>query len=365
MVMFAYNAGDAMVTGVAAARRVGWFAGDGTAAVLNTNGWRMFDAAIRWVTQSQDVCQGLGNGSPCDDGNGCTVQDTCNAGVCAGIPGSPICQLVPHIACVDTTATGRVALLGYSNPTGAAVTVPAGSSNRLSSGVVSGEVPTVFEPGVRQVATQVAFAATGSLSWTLGERVVSTGNAPACCAGAPPRTSATATPGAVVFQDNWERCADAWRDSTGAEASNTLLTDWAACRTDSGRVMTVSGDKPNRSSWFNLIPVQAGNTYCLAAWINWVGGAQPYVDILRFDRNMTPSGARNAMIGSTVADGLGGNATPVATDNGFRRYHKTFTVPAGTAYVQLENGTRGAASKPGTAVAYFDDVVVTQGSCVL
>jgi hypothetical protein len=42
-----------MVGKAAPARRVGWFAGQDTAAQLNERGWRLFDAAVRWATAAR------------------------------------------------------------------------------------------------------------------------------------------------------------------------------------------------------------------------------------------------------------------------------------------------------------------------
>ncbi len=47
--IFAYEKGASMVGGFPApGRRVGWFAGRDTPAVLNSAGWAMFDAAVKW-----------------------------------------------------------------------------------------------------------------------------------------------------------------------------------------------------------------------------------------------------------------------------------------------------------------------------
>ncbi len=47
--LFAYERGAATITGPAAARRVGIFFGDTTAANLTPSGWALFDAAARWA----------------------------------------------------------------------------------------------------------------------------------------------------------------------------------------------------------------------------------------------------------------------------------------------------------------------------
>ena len=47
--LFAYEAGDSMVTGVAPARRVGLFLYVHSAQVLTPDGWAIFDAAVTWA----------------------------------------------------------------------------------------------------------------------------------------------------------------------------------------------------------------------------------------------------------------------------------------------------------------------------
>ena len=48
-VVFAYEAGDAMPGLTAPARRVFFFASAGAARELTADGWRLFDAAVRWI----------------------------------------------------------------------------------------------------------------------------------------------------------------------------------------------------------------------------------------------------------------------------------------------------------------------------
>jgi hypothetical protein len=51
--IFAYDTGETMVGMNAPARRVGFFAAADTSASLNDDGWRLFDAAVRWATASK------------------------------------------------------------------------------------------------------------------------------------------------------------------------------------------------------------------------------------------------------------------------------------------------------------------------
>lgn len=51
--IFAYDTGDVMVGMNAPLRRVGFFAGKDTVAALTVEGWRLFDAAVRWATAAK------------------------------------------------------------------------------------------------------------------------------------------------------------------------------------------------------------------------------------------------------------------------------------------------------------------------
>jgi DNA-binding protein YbaB len=51
--IFAYDTGDTMVGMNAPARRIGFFAGRDTAGSFTADGWRLFDAAVRWSTAAR------------------------------------------------------------------------------------------------------------------------------------------------------------------------------------------------------------------------------------------------------------------------------------------------------------------------
>jgi hypothetical protein len=51
--IFAYDTGESMVGMNAPARRVGFFVGQDTPALLNNEGWKLFDAAVRWATAAK------------------------------------------------------------------------------------------------------------------------------------------------------------------------------------------------------------------------------------------------------------------------------------------------------------------------
>ncbi len=315
-------------------------------------------------------------GATCDDGSACTTNDVCQAGACKGTPGASVCALVPHVACVEPVSGGLRAHLGYINPANETIAVAPGSQgNKLSSTPLDGALPASFPPGISEVAFTVAFPGS-SLSWTLGEAtVVASAASPACCAGVPPTAHSSPVENAV-FRDGWEDChpSGSWRDRSGNESSfaqddgmTAPLAGWAACTGTSGRVQSFKQPTASsvRSSWFNLIPITTGQTYCLSAWINWMGGPRPFVNLHRFDALMSPKGGIHPMMGAAGSDGLNGQTTTISADSGFRRYHKTFTAPADTAFIQIEHGTSTSASKPGAPLTYFDDVLLVEGACAL
>jgi DNA-binding protein YbaB len=61
--IFAYDTGDQMVGANAPARRVGFFAGQDTPAVFTEDGWRLFEAAVRWATAAKALMT-VGSAAP-------------------------------------------------------------------------------------------------------------------------------------------------------------------------------------------------------------------------------------------------------------------------------------------------------------
>ena len=51
--IFAYDTGESMVSMNAPARRVGFFPAKDTFNSLTTDGWRLFDAAVKWATAAK------------------------------------------------------------------------------------------------------------------------------------------------------------------------------------------------------------------------------------------------------------------------------------------------------------------------
>ncbi len=84
--VFGYEASAAMIQNAAPARRVGFFAGRDTPAAFTPEGWRLFDAAIRWGSGLVDLrtsgCVGAAEGASCSDANQCNGAESCHDGWC-------------------------------------------------------------------------------------------------------------------------------------------------------------------------------------------------------------------------------------------------------------------------------------------
>jgi hypothetical protein len=114
--VFGYEASAAMVQNAAPARRVGFFAGRDTPAAFTPEGWRLFDAAIRWGSGLADLrtsgCVGAVEGASCSDANQCNGAETCHDGWCvAGI--APTCddnQVCTTDSCNAVSGCQHVAL---------------------------------------------------------------------------------------------------------------------------------------------------------------------------------------------------------------------------------------------------------------
>jgi hypothetical protein len=355
--------GASLVAAVPSPARRGWFGlYPASASHLSQNGWFLFSNLAYWLATPPGC--GAGSTEWCDDGNPCTTNDRCSNGACAGTSNPGVCALQPQIGCVWITEGARVAYVGYTNPTSATITVPESAENTMFPPPFTGALPTTFLPGEHRVVAEIAMISGANLTWRLGDNVVSTETAQACCSDILPSVPPSSPD--VVFNDDSETCNQAWRDPSGSEV--TYVTDSARgqCQLDSGRVQSFSGSAPTpaRTSWFSLIPVTPDQPYCVRAAIKWVGGNRPYLDVLRYNAGMTFLGARHPMIGGDGDNGLGGTSTEVLSDPAeYRVYTSQFSVPAGTSFVQLENGTRGPVSKPGNPASYFDAIRVTRGEC--
>jgi hypothetical protein len=102
-------------------------------------------------------------------------------GIGAVIPGNPS-GVAPTVNCVtnvDSTHLGAV--FGYSNNTGANVTLGTGPHNFFSPGPADLGQPILFVPGQVPIATFQTFAASGHISLTVGQQsAIASSGSPAC-----------------------------------------------------------------------------------------------------------------------------------------------------------------------------------------
>jgi len=84
--IFAFNAGSAMTSGTAPARRLGWMGTTAAMTSLTASGVSLFDKAVEWTIGGfgDAQCLGQANGTACNDGSACTAGDVCQASYCMG-----------------------------------------------------------------------------------------------------------------------------------------------------------------------------------------------------------------------------------------------------------------------------------------
>jgi hypothetical protein len=95
------------------------------------------------------------------------------------------CGLTPVTQCVAQAANGSLrAVFSYNNPSGGAVTVPAGAANAVAGGSGAVTLPEAFATGQHNAVFAVPFASGATVTWTLNGQTVSAN-------AATPRCSAT------------------------------------------------------------------------------------------------------------------------------------------------------------------------------
>jgi ABC-type Fe2+-enterobactin transport system substrate-binding protein len=109
------------------------------------------------------------------------------------------------------------------------------------------------------------------------------------------------------------------------------------------------------SPWSDVV---AGQTYCVAADIRWVGGGTPFVGILRSNASAT-----EWVIGSPYTDAYGPTTVVNASTTNWQHLTHEVVMPAGTTEVRLVNELFNGSTKPGDNLAYFDGVTITSGAC--
>jgi hypothetical protein len=126
-------------------------------------------------------------------------------------------KLVPSLDCVDTRPNGKLtAYFGYKNDNGVSITIPHGSANSLPLDV-TGERPTVFEPGNNRFQVGIDFNPGQTVVWKL-----SPPNGPVTevrANSASPRCGDT----------KGRRCARYCEATMAAECIDDFDADWQVC----------------------------------------------------------------------------------------------------------------------------------------
>jgi len=278
----------------------------------------------------------VADGTPCSDGNACNGQETCQAGVCT--PGTPP-------ACGQT---GNGCTASSCDPVDGCKTVIVadGSSCPLpnATGVCASGVcgaPTCAG-GFGDCDGNAANGCEQDLTSDLG-------NCGACGNACVPSCQA------AVFTEGWEAGTAAWHAvdtnpvTLASEASACDLFQRETVSFSGGRVYTVSG-----------IPVAAGATYCLTAWIRGTTDATPFLGMQVSDAGGGLIGMEHWLIGLPgYTTGYPGNdtVTPVTSDGNWAFYSKSFQMDAGTSHVVLKDENFGSGA------ADFDQIQLWAGAC--
>jgi hypothetical protein len=150
-------------------------------------------------------------------------------------------------------------------------------------------------------------------------------------------------------------CASAvWVDKEGIPV--VMVADPNA--PSGGPVQRVDRNASGGDYFSPAITVTAGQTYCVAADIKWVGGGTPFIGILR-------SNASNVewLMGSAYTDAYGPTTVVDPISTGWQHLTHQIVMPAETTQVQLVNELFGDVSKAGASLAYFDGVSIGTGAC--
>jgi hypothetical protein len=162
----------------------------------------------------------------------------------------------------------------------------------------------------------------------------------------------------VLLREDWETDpATRWGFLNGSSGIVTQ-TDASACRSrylretipySGGRIFSRPG-----------VPVVAGRTYCIAAWIRGSAGTAPFIGIRQSNAAGSVAQLEHWLIGDPCyATGLGPPVSPVASNGAWRWYSRQIVMPSYThIIVQIEIWSGRAAG-----TADFDELQFFEGSC--
>ncbi len=278
----------------------------------------------------------VADGTPCSDGNACNGEETCQAGVCT--PGTPPTCGQSNGGCTASTCDPIDGCKTVTVADGSSCALPNGTGV-CASGVCG--TPTCAT-GFGNCDGDAANGCEQDLTSDLG-------NCGACGNACVPSCQA------AVFTETWESGSGAWHAADFNPI--TLASDGSACGQyqhetisySGGRVLTVSG-----------IPVAAGTTYCMTAWIRGTTDATPFLGFQVSGPGGNFTGMEHWLIGlAGYTTGYPGNdtVTPVTSDGNWAYYSKAFTMDAGTSDVVLKDENFGSGA------ADFDQIQLWAGAC--
>ncbi|HLK88947.1 MAG TPA: hypothetical protein VKZ18_03580 [Polyangia bacterium] len=274
----------------------------------------------------------LPDGTSCSDGNACNGEETCQAGVCT--PGA-----APTCAATDPCT------VGVCDPVNGCATAAApdgtscsldNASGTCSSGVCGAPMCT---SGFSDCDGN---AANGCETSVLDD----VNNCGSCGHACLPSCQAT------VFTESWESGTDGWTTHDGSAIN--LTSDGSACGTYQEETVAASGGRV----FSPVVPVSAGATYCLTAWIRGTTDSIPFLGIQDSDAQGN-LGTEHWLIGLTGYNTGYPNdvVTPVVPDGNWAWFAKPFTADAGTSDIVVKDENFSAGS------ADFDLIQVFAGAC--
>lgn len=276
------------------------------------------------------------DGTPCSDGNACNGIETCQAGVCT--PGA-----AP--SCGTGAAPCRASTCDPVDGCKTA-TVADGTSCPLANGTGVCAAGTCGSP-----SCGAGFADCDGTPANGCEEDLSAD--PANCGAC--GNACTPSCEAAVFTETWESGTGAWR----AVDDNPIAVyvESSACGQFQRETISFSGGRALTSPG---IPVNAGATYCLTAWIRGTPDAIPFVGVQVSDAAGNPTGVEHWLLGMPgYTTGYPGNdlVTPVSSDATWGYYSKYFKVDPGTSDLVIKDENFGSGS------ADFDTMQLWAGAC--
>ena len=164
-----------------------------------------------------------------------------------------------------------------------------------------------------------------------------------------------------VYLQNWESGSQGWFSKNGPSDPVTIVS---VPNPPSPPMAQEISRLDSVGNYFSpLIPVTPGTTYLVSAWVDWVGGGQPFIGVQGFSSSST------LLWGSTVCWLIGSEnyptvcfangITPIPALDGWHWYGQNVTIPQGTSFLRITDELyAGGPFRPGPTISYFDDIAI-------